>query len=101
MRLNTMLKEFFLQVGIVEITNHGQPFTLLFYGAAKSWNNQKISNRELCDGMNFHLFEGQKTPAKALIELGELDEQISSKIPNTSLCWFILLHLVTEKLLNF
>ena len=85
--------------------NH-QPWATLYpallYGAAKSWNNQKISDRELCDGMNFHLFEGQKkTPAKALIELGELDKQISSKIPNTSLCWFILFAPLPEKLLSF
>ena len=43
--------------------NH-QPWATLYpallYGAAKSWNNQKISDQELCDGMNFHLFEGQR-----------------------------------------
>jgi hexosaminidase len=63
----------------------------LFYGLAKLWNNQKISETDLILAMDQKLFQGkEKTPSSLLLELGNLDKVMGSNIHNSSLAWSIL-----------
>ena len=85
--------------------NH-QPWATLYppllYGAAQAWKGQPVSEGDLVYGMNNLLFNNQRSsPSQALMELGKLDQEIGSNIPNTSLCWFLLFAPLPEKLLSF
>ena len=84
--------------------NH-QPWVTLYppllYGAAQSWNDDKICESSLITGLNKHVFQKQNSSlSKLLIELGKLDQLIGSDIANTSLCWSLLFAPLPNKLIE-
>ena len=84
--------------------NH-QPWVTLYppllYGAAQSWNDDKICESSLITGLNKHVFQKQSSSlSKLLIELGKLDQLIGSDIANTSLCWSLLFAPLPNKLIE-
>ncbi len=63
-------------------------FPAMFYAGQRSWNGREISDQLLGEALNLDLFKTSAyDPGSLLMDLGRLDLEIGSSIPNASVCW--------------
>ena len=85
--------------------NH-QPWPIfypgIFLGAHWAWRGKEAGDLEIAKAVGLMVYNSSNSTAgEVLIELGKLDQKISSQIPNASLAWNLLFTPQPEKLPNF
>jgi len=82
--------------------NH-QPWSTLYppllYAAHMTWNGKQLGDDQVTDAVNRLVFDSSpESPAEIILECGKLDEIVGSKLPNTSLPWYVVFAPKADKL---
>jgi len=82
--------------------NH-QPWSTLYppllYAAQMTWNGKPLHDDQVSDAVNRLVFDSHPdNPARIILETGKLDEVLESKLPNTSLPWYLVFAPKSNKL---
>ena len=71
----------------------------LLYAAHMTWAGEQLKEEQLTHAVNHLVFgSDQEGPAEMIIQVGKLDELVGSKLPNTSLPWFVIFAPKAEEL---
>jgi hexosaminidase len=82
--------------------NH-QPWSTLYppllYAAHMTWNGKQLTDDQVSDAVNRLVFDSAlESPSEIILECGKLDEIVGSKLPNTSLPWYVVFAPKADKL---
>lgn len=74
--------------------NH-QPWAVLYpplvYAAQLAWNGKQLKDDQVSDAVNRLVFDKEpESPAQNILEIGKLDEILETRLPNTSLPWYMI-----------